>query len=304
MEACSIPRMGAPLRTPRAVPASQAHVRAASEARGHAKAEADSKPPDQEDLFDQVDVPAAVICALCGQADCPGCELEPSRSGVVALVAWERPGAPFFSRLWLTARGTTRTPERFFEGLPDGPILPALRFAVACELFAITGGIVATVPVVAVVAPQWLRHVLSDAASRDIAGRALVAGVPALAVLLVLAHALHGLALDVGAHRAGAAHARSRALRFGLYAAGWDLVLGPIGAVLVAAKEGARAGLALFTDAMFLPSRAARAFVGAAYRLDGAKADSAVAVGSAAATVVTLLGAAFALTLALAVALL
>jgi hypothetical protein len=286
--------MVAPLRTPRAVRNSEANVRALEAARAR----------EAEDIFDCVDVPAAVICALCGYADCPGCEHEASRSGVVALVAWERPGAPFFGRLWLTATGTTRTPELFFEGLPDGPILPALRFAVVCELVAIVGMLISLVPLVAFFAPRWLHDVLANAASRELAGRIFVGGVPFLATLLVLAHALHGLALDVGAHRAGAPHAWTRALRFGLYAAGWDLVLGPVGAILVAAKEGVRAGAGLFAEAALLPSRAARAFVGAAYRLEGAAAERAVAVASIVAIVVTFVGAALVLTGGVAVALL
>ena len=30
------------------------------------------------------DVPAAVVCALCGDSDCPGCGGDRSRSGVVS----------------------------------------------------------------------------------------------------------------------------------------------------------------------------------------------------------------------------
>src|SRR5579883_1026941 len=89
---------------------------------------------EADDLFDQVDVPAAVVCALCGDAECPGCANELSRSGVVAVVAWERPGAGALPRLWNTARAATFDAERFFESLPDGPVAPALRFAVICEL--------------------------------------------------------------------------------------------------------------------------------------------------------------------------
>ena len=94
-------------------------------------------PAERDDLVD-TDVPAAVVCAHCGDADCAGCRNEQTRSGVVAIVAWERPGAPAISRLWATARATTFESDRFFESLPDGPIAPALRFAVASELLAST----------------------------------------------------------------------------------------------------------------------------------------------------------------------
>src|SRR3990172_6279760 len=60
---------------------------------------------DREALSnDLVDVPAAVVCLVCGEADCTGCEdRDLSRSGIVAIVAWERPGLPPLTRLWSTA---------------------------------------------------------------------------------------------------------------------------------------------------------------------------------------------------------
>jgi hypothetical protein len=84
-----------------------------------------------------LDVPAAVVCLVCGELDCTGCEdRDLSRSGIVAIVAWERPAMPALTRLWSTARSTTRDAESFFELLPDGPVMPALRFAAICELLA------------------------------------------------------------------------------------------------------------------------------------------------------------------------
>src|SRR5688500_3656158 len=107
-----------------------------------------------------VDVPAAVVCALCDDPDCLGCEHEQSRSGIVAIVAWERPLGPPMTRLWATARSTTRDAESFFEALPDGPVLPALRFAALCELMAVSSFFVLLVPIAAVVAPEWLTHIV------------------------------------------------------------------------------------------------------------------------------------------------
>ena len=60
---------------------------------------------------------------------------------------------------------------------------------------------------------------------------------------MVAIHALHGLALDVGAKRQGSRARRARGLRFGLYACGWDLVTLPLGLALVAILEGPRAAL-------------------------------------------------------------
>src|SRR5579884_3336006 len=92
---------------------------------------------DRDELAD-ADVPAAVVCAHCGRADCAGCAEDHTKSGVVAVIAWERPGATTLARLWATARASTLDADRFFESLPDGPLAPALLFAVASELMAVS----------------------------------------------------------------------------------------------------------------------------------------------------------------------
>jgi hypothetical protein len=244
---------------------------------------------DNDDLVD-ADVPAAVVCARCGDADCPGCQFEQTLSGVVAIVAWERLGAPVLQRLWATARATTRDPERFFESLPDGPLSQAIRFAIFCELIAATAmALVGLVPV-ALLAPGWLKHLALDVGAP--ASRLALAAVPMLAALLVVAHAVHGWALDRGARRSGVRGAVNRALRFGFYAAGWDLVIGPLGALVVAAKEGPSAAVSLGLTSVGLPSRSARAFLRGCYGLSGDAARPAMRAGHAAAIVVTLVGAA------------
>jgi hypothetical protein len=235
-----------------------------------------------------LDVPATVVCAFCGDADCAGCDNERSRSGIVSVVAWERPAMPVLARLWSTARSTTRDAEGFFELLPDGPLMPALRFAATCELIASLAVFVSFVGVAAVVAPEWLKHVALDPVARQTALRLVVLGLPAFAGLLVVAHAAHGLSIDVGAARNGARPARSRALRFGLYACGWDLVMGPLGAIVVAIKEGARAALHLSSALSGLPTRATNAFLRGCYRLEGERARSALGTSYVGATVATL----------------
>lgn len=261
------------------------------EASAAQKAKARERDRSRESGADLLDVPAAVVCARCGEADCGGCENELSRSGVVSVVVWERPHITqsALARLWSTARSTTRDAEAFFELLPDGPLMPALRFAAICELLAAAAAFLFFVVVAAVVAPEWLKHLAVDPQARNMTLRLVVLGIPAFAALLVAAHAAHGLSIDVGARRAGAKPSRSRALRFGLYACGWDLVLGPIGAVVVALKEGAKAALELSNALSGLPTRATLAFLRGAYRLDHESSQRALATSYAGAALATLL---------------
>jgi hypothetical protein len=245
-------------------------------------------PVERDDLVD-ADVPAAVVCAHCGDADCSGCRNEQTRSGVVAIVAWERPGAPAMARLWATARATTFESDRFFESLPDGPLAPAVRFAFASELLASTAMALLALAPAALIAPRWVRHVLVD--EGPAAARLAAVGVPALATILVAAHVVHGWALDRGARRSGARGATTRAVRFGLYATGWDLVVGPLGALVVAVKEGLGKALSLGVVIMDLPGRSSRAFLRGCYRLDGAAAVPALRASYVAAAVATGVGA-------------
>jgi hypothetical protein len=240
-----------------------------------------SRKRDREESLEErldrelVDVPAAVVCVRCGEADCGGCEHEQSRSGVVAIVAWERPMIPALTRLWSTARSSTRDAESFFEAMPDGPVMPALRFAAICEVLTLAMWALLLVPIAAVVAPEWLRHVATDPAARSMGLRAVLFGIPAFAAVLVAAHAAHGLSIDRGATKNGGRSARTRALRFGLYACGWDLVIGPIGAIVVALKEGLGAMFELAALAADVPSKATKAFLRGCYRIEGDRAKSA-----------------------------
>lgn len=239
---------------------------------------------------DLVDVPAAVVCLVCGEVDCTGCEdRDLSRSGIVAIVAWERTGIPALTRLWATARSTTRDAEAFFELLPDGPVMPALRFAAICELLATASMALLLLPVAVVVAPEWLRHLAFDPHARSVALRVLFLGVPAFAGLLVLAHAVHALSIDLGATRSGARRARTRALRFGLYACGWDLVMGPLGVLVIALKEGAAAAASVL-DLVTVPARSTHAFLRGCYRLEGDRATKALSTATTGVVVATLFG--------------
>ncbi len=228
-----------------------------------------------DDWLDQIDVPAAVVCARCGSSDCTGCSAGAEKSGFIAVVAWERSDAPVLRRLWQTARATTRDPDRFFSALPEGPIAPALRFAAISELLAASAMIATILALIACVAPSFIAYLATDPVARSIALRALVASIPSLALLLVMAHVAHGLALDLGVPAAlRTRERRAHALRFGLYASGWDVVLGPIGAVVVTIQDGFKGLLELTRIAGSLPGISARAFLRGSYGLEGEHAKS------------------------------
>ncbi len=258
---------------------------------------------DLDDWLDTTDVPATVVCARCGSAECGGCAAATDKSGFISLVAWERTDGPVLGRLWATARATTRDPDHFFEALPQGPIAPALRFAVLAELVSATAMLFVVVAMVACFAPGFVWHSIVDASARSVALRALFAGIPALAALLVVAHVAHGVALDVGTPKEKRFKgSRGHALRFGLYATGWDVVLGPIGAVVVVAKEGFEGLRDVSEKAMSLPGRSARAFLRGAYGLYGEPAKRPLGLSVAASFFVT--GVAVVLTIAVIVMLL
>jgi len=254
------------------------------------EADASRDPTEHAAGYDFFEVPAAVVCAACGDADCPGCQNQDlSRSGIVSLVAWEREGA-VLPRLWDTARLTTRNQGGFFELLPDGHVLPAFRFALACELIA-SAGLAAVFAVVAVVAaPHWFISLFRDPESLALTFKVVGVGVPGLAILLVAAHAVHGLGVDIGAKRHGALlGSRTRALRFGLYAAGWDLVIGPVGFCVVAAKEGVSEAFGLAGALSGLPKHSSLAFLRGAYRMEGEPAAKALFASYVAASISTVL---------------
>lgn len=258
---------------------------------------------DLDDWLDTTDVPATVVCARCGSAECAGCAATTDKSGFISLVAWERTEGPVLARLWATARATTRDPDHFFEALPQGPLGPALRFAVLAELVSATAMLLVVAALVACVAPGFVWHSLVDASARSVTLRAVVAGVPALAALLVAAHVAHGVALDVGTPKDKRFEgSRGHALRFGLYATGWDVVLGPVGAVVVFAKEGLEGLRDVSEKAMSLPGRSARAFLRGAYGLYGEAAKRPLGLSVFASFFVTAI--AVALTLVVAVVLL
>lgn len=251
---------------------------------------------------DVFDVPAAVLCAVCGQADCPGCmPADEDASGVVAIIPWERPGAGTWSRMWATALATTQGAEAFFGAIPDGPLPPAMRFAVLCEVLAVASMVAALLPIAALALPNLAFQVIADPNMRQRALQWFVIGVPALALWMVIAHASHGAALDVGARRVGGRPQRRRALRYGLYACGWDLMTGPLGAVWVLFSKGMKATGEVMGLAMTVPGKASRALLSGVYGLPEEDVNRAYRTGTNAAIVLALVSA-FGLLVAIALA--
>lgn len=237
------------------------------------------------DLFD---VPAAVVCTQCGSSDCPGCSASPDmESGIVQIVPWERIYGGALTRLWTTASLATFDAPSFFARLPDGPLAPALRFAFAAELVASLAMTMVWMGIAFAVAPHTCAHFFFGAETRGFAARLLVVGVPALATLLVAAHAAHGLSIDLGARRAGGRPARNRALRLGLYACGWDVVMGPVGVVVVGVRSGIAKAFTALTVGAGLPTRATEAFLSGHYRLVGPPAKRALYTSYAVAALTT-----------------
>jgi hypothetical protein len=164
-----------------------------------------------------------------------------------------------------------------------------MRFALVAELLAVASMLVVIAPLVALAVPTLALELLATPEARAAALQWLAVGVPALALWMVAAHATHGAALDLGATRAGARSQRRRALRFGLYACGWDLMAGPLGFVVTLTSRGFRATLDVVSAAMVVPGRASLVFLEGVYALGPDAVGRARRAGGAAAVALALL---------------
>jgi hypothetical protein len=229
-----------------------------------------------EEAVELLDVPAAVVCAYCGDAECAGCELEPGRdtqSGVMVFVPWERRTNGVWSRFWGTTRATTQGADAFFASLPEGQVSPALSYALVAESLAV-GCTVLTMLAMGLALlwaafPALATAVLAHASSRATIVRTAGVGWIGFSTVLVVAHAMHGYLLDRAARKEGAQPHPRLGLRFGFYAAGWDVMQSPIGilATLLQAR-GAAFGEA-WRHLTATPGRATTAFVRGVYKLEG-----------------------------------
>lgn len=217
--------------------------------------------PDDEPA-DSVDVPAAVICAWCGRGDCAGCAKERGgASGVIAIVPWERPFSPWAGRFFATVKATTQGAEGFFRTLPDGPVSPAFTFAVLAEVLAVSSTAAFIAPLVVLGVPGLLLRFLSDDSTRSAVLLATLVGIFGFTLLLVAAHALHGWVLAPQV-------SRTRGLRLGFYACGWDFGSSPAGFVAATYAESFGAGFSLVGSSITAPGRSIDAALVGAFRLD------------------------------------
>jgi hypothetical protein len=216
-----------------------------------------------EEATDSLEVPAAVVCAICGRGDCPGClEERTGASGVIAIIPWERLQPAWPGRFYATVQATTRGAEGFFCAMPDGSISPAFRFALLAEAFAVgsTAAVIAPIAVLAI--PGLLLRFVSNGTTREAVGLSTLVGVVLFTALLVVAHAVHGLSL-------GRTASRSRALRLGLYGCGWDFGSSPAGVVAAAVAGGIRASGELVISSVTAPGRAIDVALAGVFQLEG-----------------------------------
>jgi hypothetical protein len=243
---------------------------------------APERPLKSDPDVDWADVPAAVVCAFCGKPECGGCiavEEPTNASGVVAIVPWERTGLGWITRLWATARLATLSHRELFASLPEGPSRPAFEFALISELVAALGVALGVGAALALV-PDFVTTALHDAVVRQVLLRVVLCGVPGLALLMILLHALHGVLVDRAARAAGSKK-RGRGVRFGLYACGWDLVTLPTGLVVVALTEGLATTRRAAGLAVSIPSQATRAYLTGVHALPPDRAKKAASRANA-----------------------
>ena len=256
--------------------------------------------PD-EAFLELSDVPAAVVCAVCGQPDCGGCvpmDDQTNASGVVAILPWERTGLGWPTRLWATARLMTLSHKELCSTLPEGGLAAPFTFALVAESIAALG-LALCFAAFGLLAPDVAHVVLVDAELRGMAIRGLVVGLPLVAVVMVVLHVLHGVIIDRAARAAGSTK-RGRGVRFGLYACGWDLVTLPLGLFVLLFTDGPTAVRRAMGLAVSVPNRAARAYLSGVHALDPARtlrAAKSANVGTAIGALVVLILAGVAATL-------
>ena len=230
---------------------------------------------------DAFDVPAAIVCAHCGKPECPGCAgFGLKSSGVIAIVPWERPHGNAWSRMLTTAKVTTQNAELFFSSMPDGEISAAIAFAFFAELLAVLSMLLVLFSGFLTLFPGYVFELARDELTRRAFLGWLAVGVPGLTTWVIAAHAMHGAALNHGAQQQGAANQSKRALRFGLYACGWDVMNGPIGLAATFMSSGVVSTLGLVADALRVPNAASMALLTGVYRLTNEQARRARRVGT------------------------
>ena len=216
----------------------------------------------QDSAVDWAEVPAAVVCAACGDPDCAGCVVDDHKtaSGVIAIIPWERRGVPMWRKLWQTSTLATVHSRTFFATLPDGDASIALAFALVSESLAVLGLGFAAAVLALIALPSLPSLLLQDAELRRQVLRGSLAGLIVLMLGMVGLHAAHGVALDLAARRLGSRR-DGRGLRFGLYACGWDLITLPFGLLLTALVSGLGAARRAAPLGLTAPMQASQAYL-------------------------------------------
>lgn len=131
-------------------------------------------------------------------------------------------------RLFGTALSSSVEPERVFARIAEGPVAPALGFAIWAESVALGSFAV----LAALGLHLWDSELTWRIASDPFVAFLLALALPIGVLVMVLLHALWGIGLDLSARVSGAPRRSGgvkSGLRFGLYACGWDLLTSPAG---------------------------------------------------------------------------
>lgn len=214
---------------------------------------------DGGDAFFDRDVPAAVVCTVCGLSDCIGCER--TAPSLARRTPWEAPSGSALERLWSTARVATVDGEAFFGALPQGNLGAALGFAAVCEFCAIASFLVVWFPLAYVCVPELVVSLARDPSRRTALLAALSLSVPVLASLMVLLHVIWGGSLELGLRLSGAEARPTQGLRYALYACAWDLVTSPFGFVAGWLTGGLLSAFREVHAAVRIPRFATRAYL-------------------------------------------
>ena len=133
------------------------------------------------------------------------------------------------------------------------------------EIFAVSSTALVVAPLVVLGIPGLLLRFLSDVSTRSAVFLATLVGIVGFTLLLVGAHALHGWVL-------APAVSRTRGLRLGFYACGWDFGSSPAGFVAATYSEGVVAGFSILGSSVTAPSRSIDAALLGLFRLEPDKA--------------------------------
>lgn len=208
------------------------------------------------------DVPPAVSCVWCGATDAEPCCVGPTPSLAVAP-HWEQDG-PWLGRLWRTAELSSLYPAQLFGTLQPVGAARALVFALLAELLALGSLLVLGLSLIAALSPSTVLGWLHDRTTLIHLALAWLT----LAAVMVLLHAIWGLALELAVRLTGAPSDERRGFRFGMYACGWDLVTSPAGLFLALIHRGPAHALACFAAGTRVPRSALHAYLDQARQFD------------------------------------